>query len=133
MTETLVAVEPSRDEAPDGAPFGTPADAGLSPEELAAMAGLVRKAREQGVAVTGPGGLLKALTKTVIETALEEEMVDHLGYGKHDPVGRNRAKSRIRWGPIAEGGVSALAVEERPRCSRRSRPRVRGGSSTSCG
>lgn len=58
------------------------------------MAGLVRKAREQGVAVTGPGGLLKTLTKTVIETALEEEMADHLGYDKHDPVGRNRGNSR---------------------------------------
>jgi putative transposase len=94
MTETLVVMEPSMDGAPEGAPFGVPADAGLSPEELAAIAGLVRKAREQGVAVTGPGGLLKALTKTVIETALEEEMVDHLGYDKHDPVGRNRANSR---------------------------------------
>jgi putative transposase len=29
---------------------------------------------------------LKALTKTVLETALEEEMAEHLGYDKHDPV-----------------------------------------------
>jgi putative transposase len=94
MTPTLVAMEPSQDETPDGAPFGVPADAGLSPDELAAIAGLVRKAREQGVAVIGPGGLLKALTKTVIETALEEEMADHLVYLKHDPAGRNRANSR---------------------------------------
>ena len=94
MTETLVAMEPSKDGTPEGAPFGSPADVGLSPQELAAIAGLVRKAREQGVAVTGPGGLLKALTKTVIETALEEEMVDHLGYDKHAPAGRNRANSR---------------------------------------
>ena len=36
------------------------------------------------VAMTGPGGMLKALTKTVIETALDEEMADHLGYGRHD-------------------------------------------------
>ena len=46
---------------------------------------LVRQARAQGVALTGPGGLLKALTKTVIETALEEEMAEHLGY---DKIGR---------------------------------------------
>ena len=46
------------------------------------------------VALTGPGGLLKALNKTVIETALEEEMAEHLGYDKHDPVGRNRGNSR---------------------------------------
>ena len=39
-------------------------------------------------------GLLKALTKTVLETALEEEMAEHLGYDRHDPVGRNRGNSR---------------------------------------
>src|SRR3546814_13272713 len=39
-------------------------------------------------------GLLKALTKTVIETALDEEMTDHLGYDRHDPTGRNSGNSR---------------------------------------
>lgn len=39
--------------------------------------------------MTGPDGLLKTLTKTVIETALQEEMTDHLGYGKHAVEGRN--------------------------------------------
>jgi putative transposase len=29
-----------------------------------------------------------------LETALEEEMAEHLGYDKHDPVGRNRGNSR---------------------------------------
>ena len=32
--------------------------------------------------LTGPGGLLKALTKIVIVTALEEETAEHLGYDK---------------------------------------------------
>ena len=41
------------------------------------VAGLVRKAKEPGLALTGPGGLLKSLTKTVLETALEEELSDH--------------------------------------------------------
>jgi hypothetical protein len=53
-----------------GASFGLPADAGLSPEELAAMAGLARRAREQGVAVTGSGGLLKAVVSRCIEMQL---------------------------------------------------------------
>ena len=44
--------------------------------------------------MTGPDGLLKALTKTVIETALDEEMSEHLGYDMHDPSGRNLANSR---------------------------------------
>ena len=32
--------------------------------------------------MTGPAGLLKALTKTVLETALNEEMTEHLGHEK---------------------------------------------------
>jgi len=56
--------------------------------EMNAATELVRMAKEQGLALTGPNGLLKQLTKTVIETALNEEMTEHLGYGKNDPVGR---------------------------------------------
>jgi transposase-like protein len=61
---------------------------------LEAARELVRQARDRGVALTGPDGLLKALTKTVIETALDEEMSEHLGYDKHAPEGRNRGNSR---------------------------------------
>jgi putative transposase len=51
---------------------------------------LVRMARERGLSLTGPDGLLKQLTKTVIETALGEEMTEHLGHQKHgEPVGGN--------------------------------------------
>ena len=84
MTETLVGVSPPSLKDPADPP---------SAEELAAAKELVRQARAQGVALTGPGGLLKALTKT-LETALEEELAEHLGYDKHDPVGRNRGNSR---------------------------------------
>jgi putative transposase len=65
-----------------------------SSEELEVARELVRSARERGTALTGPGGLLQALTKTVIETALDEEMVDHLGYDKHDVAGRGTGNSR---------------------------------------
>ena len=54
---------------------------------------LVAQARENGVELVGPDGLLSQLTKRVLETALEAEMSDHLGYDKHDPVGRNRGNS----------------------------------------
>src|SRR5947208_2412620 len=47
---------------------------------------LVARAREQGVSLTGPGGLLKQLTKTVLETALHQEMTEHLGHDKHGSV-----------------------------------------------
>lgn len=96
MTETLDVVEP-RDEQPLAAEVVDEAallETGLSPDEVAMVAGLVRKARDQGLALTGPGGLLKSLTKTVLETALEEELSEHLGYDKHDPVGRNLGNSR---------------------------------------
>ena len=88
MTETLVGVSPPEPQEPQEP------SAGRSAEELEAARELVRAARAKGVALTGPDGLLKALTKTVLETALEEEMADHLGYDKHEPVGRNRGNSR---------------------------------------
>ncbi|MFJ6952621.1 IS256 family transposase [Micromonospora aurantiaca (nom. illeg.)] len=55
--------------------------------EAKAAAELVRAAKEQGLSLTGPDGLLKQLTKTVLETALNEEMTEHLGYEKHDQAG----------------------------------------------
>lgn len=55
---------------------------------------LLAQAKEQGVDLVGPNGLLNQLTKKVLETALEEEMADHLGYDRHDPVGRNHGNSR---------------------------------------
>jgi putative transposase len=55
---------------------------------------LVEQARAEGVELIGPGGLLTGLTKSVLETALETEMSEHLGYGKHDPMGRNSGNSR---------------------------------------
>lgn len=55
---------------------------------------LVARARAEGVELVGPGGLLTDLTKTVLETALEVEMEDHLGYAKHAPEGRDRGNSR---------------------------------------
>ena len=55
---------------------------------------LVDRARAEGLKLTGEGGLLAQLTKVVVESALEGEMDDYLGYGKHDPVGRNGGNSR---------------------------------------
>ncbi|MGP5049859.1 hypothetical protein ACTXJC_19680, partial [Glutamicibacter ardleyensis] len=44
----------------------------------------VGQAREQGLAIDGENGLLAALTKRVVESALEGEITDHLGYEKHE-------------------------------------------------
>jgi transposase-like protein len=64
-----------------------------SAEQQAAVE-LVRLAQEQGLSLTGPEGLLKQLTKTVLEAALNEEMTGHLGYEKHDPAGAGTGNIR---------------------------------------
>jgi hypothetical protein len=55
---------------------------------------LVRQAKERGLSLTGPDGLLRQSTKTVIETVLSEEMTEHLGYEKHDPAGAGTGNIR---------------------------------------
>ena len=55
---------------------------------------LVRRAREQGLSLTGPDGLLKQLTKTVLETALNQEMTEHLGHDRHAPPGNESGNVR---------------------------------------
>jgi putative transposase len=68
----------------------------VSPSELerAAIRELVVAARARGEDLTGPDGLLKLLTRTVLETALEEELTEHLGYDKHATEGRTGGNSR---------------------------------------
>ena len=69
-----------------------PMPAQIDQQQLACE--LVDKARADGIELAGPDGLLTGLTKTVLETALDAEMTDHLGYGKHDPAGRGSGNSR---------------------------------------
>jgi transposase-like protein len=64
----------------------------VDPQRLAEQ--LLAQAKEQGVDLVGPDGLLNQLTKNVLETALDAEMTEHLGYDKHDPVGRGSGNSR---------------------------------------
>ena len=55
-----------------------PADPpGLTGAEAELLRGLVRRTRSEGGDLTGPDGLLKQLTKMVIQSALEEELSDH--------------------------------------------------------
>ncbi len=64
----------------------------VSDDQLVAM--LVDRARGDGLKLTGEGGLLQQLTKRVLESALEGEITDHVGYDKHDPAGQNSGNSR---------------------------------------
>ena len=55
---------------------------------------LMDRAKAEGVSLVGPGGLLAGLTKTVLETALEAEMTEHVGYEPHDTAGHHSGNSR---------------------------------------
>jgi putative transposase len=85
MTDTIddVAAEAGRQE---------PVEPAIDEQSVAEQ--LVAQAREKGIELVGPNGLLSQLTKRVLEAALEAEMSDHLGYDKHHPTGRNHGNSR---------------------------------------
>ncbi len=55
---------------------------------------LVARSRAEGIELTGTDGLLTALVRSVLQTGLEVEMADHLGYEPHDRSGRGSGNSR---------------------------------------
>lgn len=59
----------------------------------------------------GENGLLKQLTKLLVERALDAEMTQHLGHGKHEavanPVGNTRSKSK----KTLKGDFGELPIE----------------------
>jgi putative transposase len=73
---------------------GEPAGDGLDAVDEQLIARLAGKAREGGLALTGENGLLAQLTKRLVESALEGEITDHLGYDRHDSAGRDGGNSR---------------------------------------
>jgi len=44
--------------------------------------------------VIGRDGLLKQLTKAIVERAMQAELTHHVGYAKHDPAGRGSENAR---------------------------------------
>src|SRR6201987_4903965 len=72
----------------------TQESAGLSAADEQLLRELTERARAGGLKLTGEGGLLGKLTKRGVEGAREGELDDHLGYGKHDPEGRDGGNSR---------------------------------------
>jgi transposase-like protein len=89
MTDVMIT---DVDTDPVTDPSTPPAQADNLDEQLVGQ--LVAQARAQGLQLTGEGGLLQRLTKLVVESALDGEITDHLGYDKHDPAGRNGGNSR---------------------------------------
>jgi len=92
MTDTM-EVSTKMQQAPGQALAGK-----IATEDLAAE--LLARADAEGVSLIGPGGLLAGLTKIVLETALEAEMTEHLGYEAHDPSGHHSGNSRNGGHPL---------------------------------
>jgi len=84
-------------------------DRELSAEQAAALA-MVAEARERGLELTGPNGLLKLFTKSVLETALNEEMTEHLGYEKNQAQS-GRESLNVRNGSRSKTVISDAAGE----------------------
>jgi len=55
---------------------------------------LVARARTEGVELTGENGLLTALVRQVLQTGLEVELTEHLGYEPHAVEGRGSGNNR---------------------------------------
>jgi transposase-like protein len=80
-----------------------------SPEQAAAAA-MVAEAKARGLALTGPNGLLKVFTKNILETALAEEMTEHLGYEKNG-ADSGRDSTNVRNGTRSKSVISNVAGE----------------------
>jgi putative transposase len=93
----------------------------LSPEQAAAVA-MVAEARQQGLELTGPDGLLKLFTKNVLETALNEEITEHLGYEK------NRAEPGRQSANVRNGARSKTVISDAAGEVCIDVPRDRGGT-----
>lgn len=81
----------------------------LSPEQAAAAA-MVAEARQRGLVLTGPDGLLKLFTKNVLETALNEELTEHLGHEKHGAED-GRESTNVRNGALPKMVLSDAVGE----------------------
>jgi hypothetical protein len=84
---------------PEAVPSTKTVDNQTETTEADAARELVRMAEGRGPSLTGPDGLLKMLTKTVIETALDEELTGHLGYERHDAEPRSISRCGMIFGP----------------------------------
>jgi putative transposase len=67
---------------------------------------MMAEARQRGLELTGPDGLLKLFTKNVLETALNEEMTEHLGHEK------NRAEPDRESGDVRNGTRTKTVVSD---------------------
>lgn len=63
---------------------------GIDPKLVDQLLGDYKKPEQ----IIGENGLLKQLTRALLERAMNAELDEHLGYGKHDPAGYHSGNSR---------------------------------------
>jgi putative transposase len=71
---------------------------------------MVAEAKARGLELTGPNGLLKLFTKNVLETALNEELTEHLGHGKNQAP-PTRESTNVRNGSRSKTVISDAVGE----------------------
>ncbi|ADJ45481.1 transposase [Amycolatopsis mediterranei S699] len=118
MTDMMSGVENAEDPK---------AETGLDGLDEQLVAQLVSRAKAGGLALTGEGGVLAQLTKRLLESALEGEITDHLGYDKHDrpvvgPATRVTAFGPRPCSPTSARSRSTCPGTGMPASSRRSWP-----------
>jgi putative transposase len=88
---------------------------------------MVAEARARGLELTGPNGLLKLFTKNLLETALNEELTEHLGHPKHQAE-PGREGTNVHNGSRAKTAISDAAGEVVIDVSRNQEKHSRRGS-----
>ncbi len=95
------ATNDTNNDAAAGLEPARPAELVLPPDaRLADVADqLVAAARNEGINLTGEGGLLTGLVQRVMQVSMETELTDHLGYEPHAVEGRGSGNSRNGYYP----------------------------------
>ena len=63
------------------------------------------------MSLTGPDGLWKQLTKTVLETALNEELTEHLGHDKHGASETGNVRNGTRTKTVLTEATGHVDIE----------------------
>src|SRR3954454_16571350 len=118
-TQTVPMPDPDQAQSPAERAIRSPGRAGkpVSPLGLDALAEqLVAQARDEGISLTGPGGLLSGFTSRVLQTALEAELTEHLGHehgGVPGPGGNIRNGSSAKTVRTEVGDVQIRVPRDR--------------------
>jgi len=62
--------------------------------DVKAMDAVLEQIKGEGLRLTGPGGFLSELVKSVLERGLQAELAEHLGYQAHEAAGKGSGNSR---------------------------------------